>query len=129
MFDMRRRRFIGLLGGAAAWPLAARAQQSFRRIGVLMTLPENSQEGQAWIATFKDGLQKVGWSESRNIQIDARWGAADAVSQRLAKEIIATQPDLILSQNTPTTLACCDRQPPFLLFLRTLPIRSAVASL
>ena len=74
---IRRRQLIVTLGSAAAWPLAARAQQSFRRIGVLMTLPENSQEGQAWVATFKDGLQKVGWSESRNIQIDARWGAAD----------------------------------------------------
>jgi ABC-type uncharacterized transport system substrate-binding protein len=102
---VRRREFITLLGGAAAWPLAARAQQNFRRIGVLMTLPENSQAGQAWVAAFKDGLQKLGWSESRNIQIDARWGAADAVSQRLAGEIIATRPDLILSQNTPTTVA------------------------
>src|ERR1700756_5348077 len=70
-----------------------------------MTLPENSQEGQAWVAAFKDGLQKVDWSESRNIQIDARWGATDAASQRLANEIIAAQPDLILAQNTPTTLA------------------------
>jgi putative ABC transport system substrate-binding protein len=106
MSDIRRREFITLLGGAAAaWPLAARAQQNFRRIGVLMTLPENSQEGQAWVAAFKDGLQKVGWSESRNIGIDARWGATDAASQRLAREVIATQPDLILAQNTPTTLA------------------------
>jgi len=70
-----------------------------------MTLPENSQEGQGWVAAFKEGLQKVGWSESRNIRIDARWGATDAASQRLAREVIATQPDLILAQNTPTTLA------------------------
>ena len=103
---MRRREFITLLGSSVAgWPLATRAQQNFRRIGVLMTLPENSQEGQAWVAAFKDGLQKVGWSESRNIGIDARWGATDAASQRLAREVIATQPDLILAQNTPTTLA------------------------
>ena len=103
---MRRREFITLLGSSVAgWPLATRAQQNFRRIGVLMTLPENSQEGQAWVAAFKDGLQKVGWSESRNIRIDARWGATDAASQRLAREIIATQPDLVLAQNTPTTLA------------------------
>jgi putative ABC transport system substrate-binding protein len=103
---MRRREFITFLGGAAVtWPLTARAQQHFRRIGVLMTLPENSQEEQAWVAAFKDGLQKVGWSESRNIRIDARWGATDAASQRLAMEVIATQPDLILAQNTPTTLA------------------------
>ena len=103
---MRRREFITLLGSSVAgWPLATRAQQNFRRIGVLMTLPESSREGQAWIAAFKDGLQKVGWSESRNIGIDARWGATDAASQRLAREVIATQPDLILAQNTPTTLA------------------------
>jgi putative ABC transport system substrate-binding protein len=103
---VRRRDFITLLGGAAtAWPLPARAQQNVRRIGVLMTLPENSQEGQAWITAFKDGLQNVGWSESRNIRIDARWGATDAAAQRLAGEVIAAQPDLILAQNTPTTLA------------------------
>jgi putative tryptophan/tyrosine transport system substrate-binding protein len=112
---MRRRDFITLLGGATAWPLAARAQQNIRRIGVLMTLSESSQEGQAWMAAFKDGLQKVGWSESRNIRIDARWGAVDAASQRLAMEIIATQPDLILAQNTPTTLALLRQT-------RTIPI-------
>jgi putative ABC transport system substrate-binding protein len=103
---MRRREFITLLGGAAAtWPIGARAQQNVRRLGVLMTLPENSQEGQTWITAFKDGLQKVGWSESRNLRIEARWGATDAASQRLAREVIAAQPDLILAQNTPTTLA------------------------
>jgi putative tryptophan/tyrosine transport system substrate-binding protein len=102
---LKRRDFITLIGGTAAWPLAARAQQNFRRIGVLMTLPENSQEGQAWVAAFKDGLQRVGWSESRNVRIDARWGATDAASQRLSTEVIATQPDLIVAQNTPTTLA------------------------
>ena len=101
---MRRRDFItGIAGSAAAWPLAARAQQNARRIGVLMTLPEGSPQGHAWIAAFKDGLQKVGWSEGRNIQIDVRWGAVDAESQRYAREIIATQPDLILAQNTPPT--------------------------
>jgi putative ABC transport system substrate-binding protein len=113
---MRRREFITLLGSTTvAWPLAARAQQNVRRIGVLMTLPENSQEGQAWLAAFKDGLQEVGWSESRNVRIDARWGAVDAALPRLATEIIATQPDLILAQNTPTTLA-------LLQHTRTIPI-------
>jgi putative ABC transport system substrate-binding protein len=102
---MRRRDFIIVLGGGAAWLLAVRAQQNVRRIGVLMTLPENSKEGQAWITAFRDGLQKVGWSESRNIRLDARWGATDDASQRLAREVIANHPDLILAQNTPTTLA------------------------
>jgi putative tryptophan/tyrosine transport system substrate-binding protein len=115
MLDDKRREFVTLLGGAVAWPLAANAQQNVRRIGVLMTLPENSQEGQAWIAAFKDGLQKVGWSESSNIRIDTRWGATEAASQRLASEIIAAQPDLILAQNTPTTLALLQQT-------RTIPI-------
>jgi putative tryptophan/tyrosine transport system substrate-binding protein len=114
---MKRREFITLLGGAAAaWPLAARAQQAerMRRIGVLMTLPESSREGQAWIAAFKDGLQKVGWSD-RNIRLDARWGTVDAELQRFAREVIATQPDLILAQNTPTTRGLLDQT-------RTIPI-------
>jgi putative ABC transport system substrate-binding protein len=103
---MRRRNFIALLGSATvAWPLAARAQRNVRRIGVLMTLPESSQEGQAWITAFRDGLQNLGWSDSRNIRIDARWGATDAALQRLAREVITNHPDLVLAQNTPTTLA------------------------
>jgi hypothetical protein len=73
---------------------------------LLMTLPESSREGQAWIAAFKDGLQKVGWLEGRNIQIDGRWGAADLdLMQQFAREIISTRPDLILAQNTPNTLS------------------------
>src|SRR3954471_6571672 len=104
--QLKRREFITLLGGAAAaWPLAAGAQQNVRHVGVLMSLPENSQEGQGWITAFRDGLQKGGWSESRNIRIDVRWGATDAALQRLAREVFANQPDLILAQNTPTTLA------------------------
>ena len=114
---MRRREFVTLLGsGAVAWPLAARAQQNARRIGVLMTLPESSREGQASVAAFKDALQKVGWSEGHNIRIETRWGAVDAeLTQRSAREIIATQPDLILAQNTPTTLALLQQT-------RTIPI-------
>jgi putative ABC transport system substrate-binding protein len=73
---MRRREFITLLGGvAAAWPLAARAQQGdgMRRIGVLMGSAESDQEGQARVAAFREGLRKLGWAEGRNIQIDYRW--------------------------------------------------------
>jgi putative ABC transport system substrate-binding protein len=111
-----RRAFITLLGGAAAWPLAARAQHDARLVGVLMTVPESSREGQAWIAAFKDGLQKVGWSQSRNIRVDARWGAVNLdTTQRFAREIVSTQPDLILAQNTPTTLALLQQT-------RTIPI-------
>ena len=106
---MRRREFITLLGGAAAtWPLAARAQQPerMRRIGVLMGYAENDREGQAFVAAFREGLQKLGWAEDRNIRIDFRWAASDVESmQRFAKELVALQPDLILSNNTPTTAA------------------------
>ena len=82
---MRRREFITLLGGAAAWPLAARAQQPdrMRRIGVLMGYAESDPEGQACVAAFREGLQKLGWAEGRNIRIDTRWatpGDAEAMT-------------------------------------------------
>jgi putative ABC transport system substrate-binding protein len=104
---MRRREFISLLGGAAAWPLAARAQQGVRRIGVLMGYAESDLEAQAHIAAFREGLQKLGWTEGRNIQIDTRWAAPDdaASMRRFAKELVALQPDVILSNTTPTTTA------------------------
>src|SRR6266699_1933911 len=107
---MRRREFITLLGGTAlAWPLDARAQQPdrMRRIGVLMGYPESDVEAQAYIAAFRGGLQKLGWTEGRNIRIDTRWATpADADSmQRFAKELVTLQPDLILSNTTPTTAA------------------------
>ena len=117
---MRRREFITLLGGAAAaWPLAARAQQPerMRRIGVLMAYAESDREGQACVAAFREGLQKLGWAEGRNIRIDTRWatpGDAEAM-QRFAKELVALQPDLILSQSTPTTAALLQQT-------RTIPI-------
>jgi putative ABC transport system substrate-binding protein len=109
---MRRRAFITLLGGAAAassvsWPLAARAQQPGRmqRIGVLMGASPSDREGQAFVAAFMEGLQKLGWAEGRDIRIDHRWAAPDDAEsiQRFAKELVALQPDLILSHSTPTT--------------------------
>jgi putative tryptophan/tyrosine transport system substrate-binding protein len=105
---MRRREFITLLGGAAAWPLSARGQQSdrMRRIGVLMGSAESNPEGQVYIAAFRDGLQKLGWMDGRNIRIDYRWAAADLEAmQRFAIELVALRPDAILSANTPTTAA------------------------
>jgi putative tryptophan/tyrosine transport system substrate-binding protein len=73
---MRRRQFITVLGGAAAWPLAARAQQGerMRRIGLLMNRTADSPEGQDRIAAFHQGLQELGWSVGRNVRIDTRWG-------------------------------------------------------
>jgi putative ABC transport system substrate-binding protein len=103
---MKRRDFITLLGGAVTWPLAARAQQGerMRRIGVLMGYAEIDQEGQVFVAALREGLQKLGWAEGRNVRIDFRWAASDVEAmQRFAKELIALQPDLILSNNTPTT--------------------------
>ena len=107
---MRRREFITMLGGVAvAWPHAARAQQRdrMRHIGVLMGYAENDREGQTFVAAFREGLQKLGWAEDRNIRIDFRWAAASDVEsmQRFAKELVALKPDLILSNNTPTTAA------------------------
>jgi putative ABC transport system substrate-binding protein len=96
---MRRRAFILALGGAAAWPLAARAQpgERVRRIGVLFSIA-NDVEGQARVAAFRDGLQKLGWIEDRNVHIDYRWGAADPDRLRTyAAELVSTKPDVILA--------------------------------
>jgi putative tryptophan/tyrosine transport system substrate-binding protein len=111
---LQRREFITLLGaGAAAWPLAARAQQGerVRRIGVLMAHPKSDPEFQTYLAAFQEGLQKLGWAEGRNIQIDARWGALDdaEVRQQSAKELLALRPDVILTQNTPPTASMLEQ--------------------
>ena len=123
---MNRRDFITLLSGAAvAWPLAVRGQQPdrVRRIGVLMGYAESDADAQAKVAVFREGLQKLGWAEGRNIRIDTRWPVpADAESmQRYAKELIALQPDLILSHITPTTAALLQQT-------RTIPIIFATVS-
>jgi putative ABC transport system substrate-binding protein len=97
---MRRRKFITLLGGAAAWPLAARAQQSerMRRIGVLTSLASDDPESMARIAAFLQGLQELGWSVGRNVRIDYRWGAGDAErARRHAEELVALAPNVILA--------------------------------
>jgi ABC-type uncharacterized transport system substrate-binding protein len=101
---MRRREFLGVLGGAAAgWPLAARAQQGerVRRIGVLVGLPSDDLEGQARLAAFLQGLQEWGWSVGRNVRMDYRWGAADGDRiRRYAAELIALAPDVILANGS-----------------------------
>jgi ABC-type uncharacterized transport system substrate-binding protein len=107
MSDMRRRGFITLLGGAAAWPLAARAQQAerVRRIGVLMTQAEDDPEGQTRLLALAQGLQESGWTIGRNVRIDTRWGEGDAERyRRYAAELVALAPDVILV-NGPAALA------------------------
>src|SRR6516165_9251932 len=115
---MRRREFITLIGGTAAWSLAARAQQPerMRRIGVLMGWPESYHQAQSWVAALRDELQKLGWTEGRSIAIDTRWAAADVESmKRFAKELVALQPDLMVTGSTPATAAMRQQT-------RTIPI-------
>src|SRR5262245_49971283 len=100
---LQRREFIILLGGAAAaWPLAARAQQPdrVRRIGVLMGLASDDAEGQARLAAFHQGLQQLGWTVGRNVQIDYRWGAADTERiRKYAAELVALAPQVIFANS------------------------------
>jgi putative ABC transport system substrate-binding protein len=106
---MKRREFITLLGaGAAAWPLAAGAQQpgGVRRIGVLMHLPADDLEGQARFTAFLQGLQQLGWTDGRNVRIETRWGASDAERMRRdAAELVVLAPDVILASTTPAMSA------------------------
>jgi putative ABC transport system substrate-binding protein len=103
---MRRRDFITLVGGSAvAWPLALRAQQSgpMRRIGVLMPLARDNPEGQARITAFLQELQKLGWTEGRNLQIEYRWDTGDL--QKAAAELVALSPDVIFANATQVVAA------------------------
>ena len=86
---MKRREFITLLGGAAAWPLAARAQPApLRRVGIFMDLSEQDPEGQARVAAFRKGLQDLGWIEGRNVRFETRWTGGDPTRmRRLAAEM------------------------------------------
>jgi putative ABC transport system substrate-binding protein len=104
-----RREFITLLGGAAAaWPLAARAQQPerMRRIGVLMAFDENDPEGKLRYSAFTQALADLGWTDGRNVRIDLRWGGG-AINQirALAQELVGLQPDIIVPNGTPATAA------------------------
>ena len=102
---MRRREFITLLGGAAAaWPVAARAQQSeqMRRIGVLMNTGADESESQARLAAFMQGLQELGWAAGRNLRIDYRWSPGDLARLRKdAAELVALRPEVILCWGRP----------------------------
>src|SRR5262245_55916489 len=105
-----RREFITLLGAAAAaaWPVAARAQQreKMRRIGVLMTLRADDPEGLARVTAFAQGLQELGWRDGRDVRIDYRWAAADAAGfYRYAQELLTLAPDVIIAVATPSVVA------------------------
>jgi putative ABC transport system substrate-binding protein len=114
---MRRRTFISFLAGAAAWPLAVRAQgRQPRRIGILMGFDDGDVEAQSWVAAFREDLQKLGWIEGRNVEIITRWAKSDAeLMNRSAREIVAFQPDFILTGSTPAAGAMLQQT-------RTIPI-------
>ena len=97
---MRRRKFITLLGAAAAWPIGAYAQLGtrMRRIGAMMLLAEDDPQQKLWTEAFLQGLQEAGWTDRSNIQIDYRWGAGDAArARRYAAELVALASDVILA--------------------------------
>ena len=107
---IRRREFIATLGGAAAWPLAARAQQPdrVRRIGILTYLASDDADAQNRNAAFLQGLQELGWAVGRNVRIDYRWGASNFDPERMRKgavELVALAPDVILATTVPIVLA------------------------
>jgi len=115
---VRRREFIGLLSGATAWPLVARAQQPerVRRIGVLMTLAVDDAEAQRRVAAFVQGLQRFGWTDGRNVQIEMRWDAGDPDRSRTyAAEMAALAPEVILAPGSVTVA-------PLLQATRSVPI-------
>ena len=122
---MRRREFVGVLGGAAfAWPFVARGQQpdEVRRIGVLMNTAADDPESQANVAAFKEVLQQSGWGEGRNLRIDFRGAGNNAERmQAFAKELLALQPNVVLTRSTPATAALLEQT-------RTIPVVFTVVS-
>ena len=118
---IRRRELITLLGGAVAWPLAARAQQGnrVRRIGVLIVGDENDPAYKRTVSALTQALAGLGWADGRNVRIDLRWANADINRMRtLAQELVGLQPDIIVTHTTAATVAL-QRE------TRTIPIVSA----
>jgi ABC-type uncharacterized transport system substrate-binding protein len=105
---VKRRDFITLLGGTAAvWPIATRAQQGDRRrVGIFMDLGEQDREGQTRVTAFREGMQKLGWIEGRNVTYEYRWTAGNpAVMERYAAELVALKPEVIMNGGLPTLIA------------------------
>ena len=102
---MKRREFVALVGSAAAWPLATSAQQPVMPVvGLLMMYAETDTRGQSFAAAFRDGLNRLGWTEGRNLKLEYRWATSDPERiERSAKELVVSQPDLIVSSSAPTT--------------------------
>src|SRR5262245_34322127 len=105
---IERRKFLATLGGAAAWPLVARAQQRERlkRVGVLMNLTADDPESSDRVTAFAQGLQQLGWTNGHNVRIDYRWGSMDADrSRRPAAELVALAPDVVVAVGAPSVVA------------------------
>src|SRR5262249_22781356 len=131
MFDMKRREFISLLGGATAWPLAVHAQtKQMRRIGVLMGLVANDPEAQSRVVAFENGLRELGWVKGRNLSIEYRWAGDGNVLRDHAAELLAMAPDLILANSTPVTVVLREhsRAAPILFTQVTDPVGSGLVA-
>ena len=118
---LRRREFITGLGGAAVWPLAARAQQGdrMRRIGVLLAGDETDPLSKATAAAFTQALADLGWADGRNVRMDLRWGGSDINRMRaIAQELVGLQPDIIVTNGTTPGTVAVQRE------TRTIPVRS-----
>ena len=103
---IKRRTFIAGLGSVAAWPVVARAQQSMRRVGVLMGYEENDPDSKARLSGFTQGLSELGWTDGFNLQMDVRWAAANVdLMGMLAKQLVELRPEVILASTTPVTAA------------------------
>jgi putative ABC transport system substrate-binding protein len=123
MSGMRRREFVILLGGsaAAAWPLAAHAQQSnrLRVVGVLLAMAPDDPEAQLRVKAFEAGLRELGWTEGRNLRLEYRWAAGDAaLLRKQATELVGLAPDLILATSTPVLAALRQENPLPIVFVQ-----------
>src|SRR5215203_2030966 len=118
---MRRRQFITLIGGAAAWPMVARAQEPLRRIGMILPATSDDPEFQSWVEAFLQGLAQLGWTIGHNVRIDTRWATANGTEiRRHAAELVSLAPDVILAHGGSTV-------GPLLQATRTVPIVFPVA--
>ena len=120
---MRRREFIALLSGTAAWPIAAHAQpgERMRRIGVLLPADADDAIFQARMAAFLGGLQQLGWTDRRNVRIDTRWAVGDADLRKYAGELVALGPDVVVAFGS-------NAVPPLRQATRTIPIVFALVA-